>query len=639
MRIKTQFLTNIISFSIILIIVGASVGYTQNQINYLNYQEEIALGIQTGASDLNYISNNYFLYQENSSINSWQRKYDSLKEQIIQLNSTNPREQELVRIVSIDLEHLNTVFIGVSSFLASAPRNVSVRILPSFQTQWNRMVVQTQGLAFDSQQLAQAIRDQSDQTITTNTSLTIALLALFGAFFISIYLLISRNTLKSISTLKKGIKEIGAGNLDLKITAGNGDEISEISGAVNQMSYDLKNVTTSKIELEKEIEERKKTEKRLQETADKLSTAVKSIGGGTWDLNLLTGEQVWTEEMYNVYGIDSSETMTLEKGMNAIHPEDRRLVEQSLATAYSNLSEFWSREFRIINPKRRIVWVAGTGKIFYDQTGKPTRMIGVNRDITDRKQTQQLLENHLKNLEKMVEERTKQLKDSERLAAIGATAGMVGHDIRNPLQAIVGDLFLARQELKDTPDSAFKENMLENIDAIERNIFYINKIVADLQDFAKPINPHFQESELKPIIEQTLTNSAIPQNITTQLKVSHEVKKINVDPDLLKRVLSNLTLNAIQAMPNGGKLTIQAFKKPETGATIMTIQDTGVGIPDEVKNKLFTPMFTTKSKGQGFGLAVCKRLIEAMKGTITFESENGEGTKFIIELPMKENKH
>ena len=102
---------------------------------------------------------------------------------------------------------------------------------------------------------------------------------------------------------------------------------------------------------------------------------------------------------------------------------------------------------------------------------------------------------------------------------------------------------------------------------------------------------------------------------------------------MLRRVISNLVLNAIQAMPKGGKLSIYAYRKE--GSLVIEVQDTGEGIPDEVKDKLFTPMFTTKSKGQGFGLPIVKRITESLGGTVTFESQECKGTTFIIRLPPK----
>ena len=103
------------------------------------------------------------------------------------------------------------------------------------------------------------------------------------------------------------------------------------------------------------------------------------------------------------------------------------------------------------------------------------------------------------------------------------------------------------------------------------------------------------------------------------------------DPDALKRALENLTTNAFQAMAGGGNLTIKGYL--EAGYTVIAVEDTGVGIPEEVKNKLFTPLFTTKPRGQGLGLAVVKRITEALGGTVSFESQLGIGTTFFVRLP------
>lgn len=227
----------------------------------------------------------------------------------------------------------------------------------------------------------------------------------------------------------------------------------------------------------------------------------------------------------------------------------------------------------------------------------------------------------------------KQLKDSERLATIGATAGMVGHDIRNPLQAITSDLFLAKSELSELPENEQKTNAIESLDEIQINLDYINKIVADLQDFARPLNPHTQETDIKLLVNEILAKNGIPKNIKLDFNVEDKAEKILADPDYIKRIVANLTLNAIQAMPNGGKLTIRAYTDKLTKDILITVKDTGVGIPEDIKPKLFTPMMTTKSKGQGFGLAVVKRMTEGLGGTVTFESTEGNGTTFIVHLP------
>ncbi|MCW3996917.1 MAG: PAS domain S-box protein [Candidatus Bathyarchaeota archaeon] len=227
--------------------------------------------------------------------------------------------------------------------------------------------------------------------------------------------------------------------------------------------------------------------------------------------------------------------------------------------------------------------------------------------------------------DKTEEERTK------RLSAIGQTASMVGHDIRNPLPAITGDLYLLKEELKGMPKSKRRQLMDESIDAIDKNIAYINKIVSDLQDYTRPLKPNVEKVNLTELIAGTLLVENIPNNIETLVNVARELY-VRTDPAYLRRALSNLIINAVQAMPNGGKLMISAQQISDK--MLIGIADTGVGIPEEVKSKVFSPLFTTKAKGQGLGLAVVKHLLDGLNGKISFESQEGKGTKFTIELPV-----
>ncbi|XHH10019.1 MAG: PAS domain S-box protein [Candidatus Bathyarchaeia archaeon] len=255
------------------------------------------------------------------------------------------------------------------------------------------------------------------------------------------------------------------------------------------------------------------------------------------------------------------------------------------------------------------------------------------RDVSDQKQYQQKLEEYSKQLEQLVEERTCKLKEAERLAAIGQTAGMVGHDIRNPLQSIIAEVFLAKQELETMPEGASKNSLKESLVSIENQAMYINKIVADLQDFTKLTKPQFEQVALQQVFKDTLSMIQVPENLTVKILVKPSFPKFQCDPNLLKRILTNLSLNAVQAMPNGGILTLKATIR--TGTVMISIQDTGTGISEDAKKKLFKPLFTTKPKGQGFGLAVAKRLTESLKGNITFESIKNVGTTFTITLPQK----
>ncbi len=262
--------------------------------------------------------------------------------------------------------------------------------------------------------------------------------------------------------------------------------------------------------------------------------------------------------------------------------------------------------------------------VYTNDAGEIQGVFAAARDISE-----------LKKAEEETQESVKKLKDAERLAAIGATAGMVGHDIRNPQQAITSDIYLAKTELAQTLESVEKKNALESLTEIEKNVEYINKIVADLQDFARPLKPNAEETDLKLVIEALLKKNGLPENVKVTVNVEEGARKVLVDSTFINRIMYNLVNNAVQAMPKGGELTIYSYR--ETNDVLIAVKDTGVGIPEAVKSKLFTPMFTTKSKGQGFGLAVIKRMTESLGGTVSFESQEGKGTTFIIRFPPYKN--
>jgi two-component system sporulation sensor kinase A len=160
----------------------------------------------------------------------------------------------------------------------------------------------------------------------------------------------------------------------------------------------------------------------------------------------------------------------------------------------------------------------------------------------------------------------------------------------------------------------------------------MDKIVSDLQAFVRPVKIDKKPISLKELVTVVFASVAIPTNIKAQAHIKEDFPQVKADPQLLKRVLINLVTNAVQAMPDGGKLTLSA-RLDSQDQVVITVVDTGVGIPEKIKPQIFTPLFTTKPRGQGFGLAVCKRVIEAHGGTISFESQRGKGAKFTIQFP------
>ena len=216
---------------------------------------------------------------------------------------------------------------------------------------------------------------------------------------------------------------------------------------------------------------------------------------------------------------------------------------------------------------------------------------------------------------------------TERFAATGELAAMVAHDLRNPLQGIANGAYFLRKLIKNE-DSSTKEVFDLIVEAVQHS----NKIVSDLLEYSRDIRLYLEETSPSLLVTDALSNVGIPPNI--QISNTENVEeKMKIDTDKMKRVLTNLIKNSIDAMPNGGNLTI-ATKELGTNIQFL-VSDTGVGMTKETMEKLWTPLFTTKAQGMGFGLAICKRIVEAHGGKISVDSIFGKGTTFTIIVPRK----
>jgi signal transduction histidine kinase len=221
-----------------------------------------------------------------------------------------------------------------------------------------------------------------------------------------------------------------------------------------------------------------------------------------------------------------------------------------------------------------------------------------------------------------------QLLKSERLAAIGQLAAMIGHDLRNPLTSIIGSTYYLEKKLDSNADS----KMREMLGIIKKNVEYSNKIVNDLLDYSREIVLESATKNPKAIMKETLCGVKIPENIRL-VNLTKSQPKMEVDLKEIKCAFVNLLTNAIGAMPEGGTLKIESKRTGDS--VIFRFSDTGTGIsPDAMKN-LWTPLFTTKAKGMGFGLPICKRIVEAHGGSISAESTVNKGSTFTVTLPIE----
>ena len=189
-----------------------------------------------------------------------------------------------------------------------------------------------------------------------------------------------------------------------------------------------------------------------------------------------------------------------------------------------------------------------------------------------------------------------------------------------------GEIYIANQEVEKMPESEDKDRMRQSLETIQDRLFYINKIILDLQDFARKLEPHLEKVDMNKVVKESLSEITIPENVKVLVSIEPSFPKLILDRTYMKRILTNLLSNSVQAIRNEGNITINGVHKDDKA--YLSINDTGQGMTDETKNNIFTPLYTTKSQGQGFGLSVVKRLTEKMGGNVTFESEINKGSTF-----------
>ena len=253
--------------------------------------------------------------------------------------------------------------------------------------------------------------------------------------------------------------------------------------------------------------------------------------------------------------------------------------------------------------------------------GRICGVVGVNIDVTAIKQAEAELARTQEELVK-----------TERLAALGELAAVVAHEVRNPLASIFNSLSSLRRQLTLRGDAAILFGILE--EEAER----LNRTVGDLLNYVRPLEPERREEDLVELARDAVrqvTSQTGRASIEAEISAKTEIAPFLGDPVLLRIALVNLVVNAVQAMPDGGRVTVEldAARVGERDAVSITVRDTGRGIPPQDLARVFEPFFTTRPSGTGLGLALVRRIVEAHDGTITAASDPPRGASFTIVLP------
>lgn len=372
-----------------------------------------------------------------------------------------------------------------------------------------------------------------------------------------------------------------------------------------------------------DITDRKQSEAALRQSEERLRLAQQAGHLGVFDWDMRSGQTVLTPQLREIFGLSPDATVHgYQDWRERVYPEDLPRLEAGMTDWLQSkrMQAHW--EYRILR-KGEVRWLSVYGQVFYDEANQPVRLLGTALDITERKE----MEIHLAESFEQLREAQDKLKHKERLATLGQVAGSVAHHIRSPLTVLQNGVFYL--------ESAFpaKEGVIGDvISEMKRAIGRSNYVITEMLDYVHKPALQICSFPLETVVRQALQLAPLPKSIRC-LALDAQMASIPVQADQgqITTVLAKLIENACQAMPTGGELQISANREDNQTVRI-EVRDTGKGISPENLERIFEPLFTTRIRGVGLGLAIARRFAELNGGQLSVESELEHGTTFRLLL-------
>ena len=383
--------------------------------------------------------------------------------------------------------------------------------------------------------------------------------------------------------------------------------------------------------ISRDVTEQKKIENELKLERDKLEAVTENIGAG---VGIISKDYriLWANKLLKQINGECEGKMCYSTFNRLTDVCPNCGVKKVFETGVPiDVHEYSSQD-----DKGNRFWIELIVTPIKDENGQIIAALELAVNVTERKIMENKLAEYSQKLEKLVDKRTEQLKQtqaklvkSERLATIGELAAMVGHDLRNPLTGIMGAAYYLKT--KHTPELGAKGK--EMLETIEKAITYSNKIVNDLLEYSRDLKLELEKTTPKELLENALSLIEVPEAIQV-LDATEDKPTVKADIEKMRRVFVNIIKNAFDAMPEGGTLTVKS-RKVKSNLEI-SFKDTGTGMSKETLSKIKggVPLFTTKAKGMGFGVPICTRIAEAHGGKLSVESKVGKGTTITIAIPV-----
>ncbi len=375
------------------------------------------------------------------------------------------------------------------------------------------------------------------------------------------------------------------------------------SGAPFRMMGTVQDVTDSKL-----------AEITLRRHVYELDKAQQLAHLGSWDREVRTGVWHWSNETYRIFGWVLQSGVDAARFLQSVHSEDRDRVREAMMTIDQGVA--YDMKYRIIRSSGEVRMVRSLGDAEWEN-GQVRRVFGVIQDITEHEAAQ-----------KSLRDSEELLRRTEKLSVVGQLAAGLAHEIRNPLTALKGFTQLCIHSLTGR-ESRYLEIMQGELDRIEG-------IVNELLVLAKPQTMTYSSVDMRTILYEVgelLSGQASLYNVRI-LHEFQEIPRLRVEPGQIKQVCINVMKNAIEAMPNGGLVTVRL--RIEEGVVAIEIADEGEGMPHEIVSRLGEPFYTTKEGGTGLGLLVSQQIMTHHGGTLNIESQVGHGTCVCLRLPTTE---